>query len=59
MSSTWEYITGNQTKNTPSSYISPSVYPGGVYAHTMVLDSTDSYLYVFGGYGYDDISDGI
>ena len=54
MNITWEHVSGNQTRNTNSSYISSSQYPGSVSGHTMVLDSTDSYLYVFGGYGYDD-----
>lgn len=51
-SSTWKYISGNKLSNTPADYNNP--YPGAVYGHTMVLDSTAQYLYIFGGFGYDN-----
>lgn len=34
-------------------------YPGGIYGHSMVIDHIDRYLYVFGGYGYDNSYSGI
>lgn len=52
----WCYITGNQSIDVLSDYTYP--YPGSVAHHTMVLDSTNSYLYVFGGDGYDNSSSG-
>lgn len=51
------HLSGSQLKSIRSNYTEP--YPGGVYGHTMVIDSTDSALYVFGGWGFDNSSIGI
>lgn len=40
-----------------SDYTIPT--PGGLYIHSMVMDSTDMYLYVFGGAGFAFINYGI
>lgn len=50
MVNVWEHIFGNQSIMYRN-YNEP--YPGGLSGHAMVLDSTDRYLYVFGGLVYD------
>lgn len=58
MSNNWEYINGrNQSAQTVSNYTVP--FPGSMYHHTMVLDSADRYLYIFGGLGNGYINAGI
>lgn len=56
-SNTWEYLTGSASVNSASNYSYP--YPGGVNRHRMVIDSTDRYLYLFGGSGFNDTANGI
>lgn len=48
----WEYLSGNMSGGTLPDYNVP--YPGGQSYHNMVMDSTNRYIYIFGGYGYDD-----
>lgn len=45
---TWEIIWGNRTKWLPTNYDVP--YPGGLMQYAMVIDSKDTYIYIFGGY---------
>lgn len=52
MQNTWEHLSGSQSVGTKSNYTVP--FPGGVQGHTLVIDSTDSNVHVFGGQGYDD-----
>lgn len=56
VSGSWMHMSGNQTTNTRSYF---SVYPGGVQNHEIVMDGTDSYIYLFGGEGYDTTGQGI
>ena len=54
----WTWLSGNSSANVPGVYgtkgiPSASNYPGSRYGHAMVVHSTLSLLYVFGGYGYD------
>lgn len=53
----WEHVSGRRHPNTRSNYTFP--YPGGIGDHSMVIDSADDYLYIFGGQGYDNSSKGI
>lgn len=45
--SSWSYLSGNMTINVLSDYDSP--YPGSVSDHSMIIDSTDTCIYIFGG----------
>lgn len=56
VTNTWEYLGGNETTDPLADYSASSAHPGGVSRHTMVIDSTDSYLYVFGGRGKSNVS---
>lgn len=49
---TWEYITGNLTSQILPDYTSAYPYPGGLTGQTAVIDSTDRYIYLFGGWSY-------
>lgn len=55
--STWTHLSGSQLTSTPSNYNIP--HPGGLQVHSMAIDNTDSYIYVFGGNGLDGGSPGI
>lgn len=57
MDNIWEYLSGSQDINTLASY-NPPRSPGGVHQHAMVIDSSDEFLYLFGGYGHDNNEDG-
>lgn len=43
----WSFLTGNQTVYTAPDYTIP--YSGGIFGHRMVIDTTDTYIYIFGG----------
>lgn len=49
VSNIWEYVDGSQSKDTVANYTLS--YPGGLEGQVMVLDSTDRYIYLFGGEG--------
>lgn len=51
----WEYLNGNKSINTSSDLDAP--YLGGVYSHTMCI--IGDYMYVYGGYGYENSTIGI
>lgn len=55
--SQWSFLSGSQATDTSSDYTTPII--GGLYEHAMVIDNTDRYLYVYGGYGLDDRMAGI
>lgn len=45
----WSFLSGNESIGTNSDYTMP--YPGGIFDHTMVIDSSNTFVYVFGGSG--------
>lgn len=51
LNNTWEYVNGNKTPDVLSNYDVP--YPGGLFSSSMLIDNTDSYLYLFGGRNTD------
>lgn len=53
-STVWEHIDGSQKPNMLAEFNGSYPYPGGVSAHSMVLDSTRNRLFLFGGEGFDD-----
>lgn len=57
VNNTWEHLNGNQTIDVLPDYTIPK--PGSTYDQAMVIDSTDSYLFVFGGWGSDGSTNGI
>lgn len=50
-SGTFEFLSGSQSIDTVASY--GAALPGGMFEHGLVLDSTESYIYLFGGKGYN------
>lgn len=54
MNRTWEHVFGNLTANAKADYDVP--YLGGMRGHSMVIESTGRYLYVFGGFGLNNDS---
>lgn len=46
---TWTFLFGSLYTDTEANYTVP--YPSSLYYASMVMDSTDRHLYVFGGYG--------
>lgn len=46
-SGAWKHLSGSKVGNIPINSIIP--YPGGMMEQTMVIDSTDTNIYVFGG----------
>lgn len=53
---TWSHMFGDKIGYSHADYTVP--YPGSSYKPTMAIDSTDIYIYVFGGYGFTDNSRG-
>lgn len=50
----WEWLYGNKRVGVYLNY----THPGGVMYHSGVIDSTDRYIYVFGGNGFVNGSEG-
>lgn len=53
----WQYLSGNRSRNIRTDYSVP--FPGSIYLHSMVIDSKENFLYIFGGLGYNDTTYGI
>lgn len=53
---TWVYLNGSKSANEKSNYTIP--YLGGIKDHTMVADNTKGYLYIFGGLGIGQSTEG-
>lgn len=52
---TWTHQSGSMKLSTPADYDVP--FPGGMYDHSMSY--FDDHLYVFGGYGQTETTDGL
>lgn len=48
----WHHMSVNQSKNIP---LDDGPYPGGINGHTLIINTIERYLYLFGGFGINNV----